>query len=216
MHPKSTPNIVCEQCGKAFYVKPSRRSERRFCSHACKSENMRGEPGLTPGNVARFWETVDMSGGPDACWPYMGARDPLGYGRFSICQQRHRAHRIAAELEYGPCPDHLRVCHHCDNPPCCNPRHLYYGTAKDNTQDMIRRGRAKFFDLRQLKGETHPNARLSADIVIALRREWGRERFVVADRARDLGITPQGLWAILKHKTWQHLPSVDELMKDSA
>jgi hypothetical protein len=54
-------------------------------------------------------------------------------------------HRFAWELAYGPIPDGLWVLHHCDNPPCVNIDHLYLGTVKDNTADMMRRGRMRHY-----------------------------------------------------------------------
>lgn len=214
MHPKHTlNNTSCLQCGTRFRVTPS-KADRKYCSQACYAEAQRGEEGMTPLNVARFWSRVDTSGGLDSCWPYDGMTDQHGYRYFSICQKKHRAHRIAAELFYGPCPDDRRVCHHCDNPSCCNPRHLYYGTAADNTRDMIERGRAKFFDLRTLGGEHHPNAILTEQVVLDLRKRWAREPFIVAEEARRMGVRPQTLWAVIKQVNWRHLPSVEELREE--
>lgn len=94
----------------------------------------------------RFWAKVDKSGGPDACWPYTGYITPEGYGWAYTGlptgqQQTHGAHRQAWINTYGPIPGDLQVCHHCDNPPCCNPKHLFTGTNNDNTLDMLRKER---------------------------------------------------------------------------
>ena len=90
--------------------------------------------------VVRFWSCVDRTG---ECWVWTAYLDPRGYGRFmrtwrSVVQ----AHRYSWELAHGPIGDPaLFVCHRCDNPKCVRPEHLFLGTAKDNTADMIAKGR---------------------------------------------------------------------------
>lgn len=80
-------------------------------------------------------------GKPNDCWPWLGARTPNGYGQFRLAGDTV-AHRIAFKLhnkvEISP---GAFICHHCDNPPCCNPRHLYEGDARTNARDMVTRGR---------------------------------------------------------------------------
>jgi hypothetical protein len=82
---------------------------------------------------ADFWDWVDQSGGPDACWEWQGHRTPQGYGR----------HRRAYSLAVGPIPVGKMVLHSCDNPSCCNPTHLRVGDAGDNIRDAMARGRWK-------------------------------------------------------------------------
>lgn len=101
------------------------------------------QQGYTP--VTPFWDNVDKSGGSDACWPWMKGRMPKGYGntmRLVDGKVVHGSHRIAWALTYGPIPEGFSVLHNCDNPPCCNPTHLFTGTASDNTRDMIEKDRA--------------------------------------------------------------------------
>lgn len=88
--------------------------------------------------VERFWAKVDQSGGAEACWPWMGGRHKFGYGNV---EHDVRAHRLAWELANGPIPAGLHVLHRCDNPPCCNARHLFIGTDADNVADMRAKGR---------------------------------------------------------------------------
>jgi hypothetical protein len=87
-----------------------------------------------------FWEKVNIKN-KDECWEWQGKNDPAGYGRYSI---GYYAHRLAWEYINGEIPISMFVCHHCDNPLCVNPLHLFLGTAKDNTDDMIKKGRAGF------------------------------------------------------------------------
>lgn len=90
-----------------------------------------------------FWHFVVLKRAND-CWPWAGACVTGGYGRLTTADGYILAHRRSYELEHGPIPDGMIVRHGCDNPNCVNPRHLQVGTMKDNTQDMISRGRARW------------------------------------------------------------------------
>jgi hypothetical protein len=91
----------------------------------------------------RLWAKVDIKGLND-CWEFTGARPVKNYGRLADGKGgRIRAHVAAWILTYGPVPDGHHVLHHCDNPPCCNPRHLFTGTNADNIRDSYAKGRRK-------------------------------------------------------------------------
>lgn len=100
--------------------------------------------------VTRFWENVRKS---DGCWEWTAYRTTaksqrhrgaVGYGRFMVTWRRViLAHRYSWELHNGLVPDGMVVCHHCDNPACVRPDHLFVGTQKDNIQDMLKKGRAR-------------------------------------------------------------------------
>ncbi len=91
-----------------------------------------------------FWRLVDKSAGEDACWPWTAAK-MRGYGQFWLKDRRVIAHRYAYEAANGSIPEsdvEILVMHLCDNPPCCNPRHLRLGTDADNIADMWNKGRS--------------------------------------------------------------------------
>ena len=101
----------------------------------------------------RFWSKVAIRT-DDECWPWLGSRDPKGYGKISGGPGLETlVHRLAFGLSRGRYPT-LQVLHHCDNPGCCNPDHVYEGTNKDNVRDRVTRGRSSM-------GEDHPKARFS-------------------------------------------------------
>lgn len=92
-------------------------------------------------DAQRFWSHVDRSGN---CWTWTASRNPDGYGRVYMHGKHGQlAHRIAWELTNGEIPDGLFVCHHCDNPSCVRPDHLFIGTCDDNHKDKARKGRSR-------------------------------------------------------------------------
>ena len=78
---------------------------------------------------------------PSGCMEYPGARLPSGYGWVWFAKRMRGAHVVSYMLFTGKNPGKLFVCHKCDNPPCCNPDHLFLGSAKDNRDDMVAKGR---------------------------------------------------------------------------
>lgn len=134
----------------------------------------------TPLNTPEmFWSKVVVTA--SGCWEWTKARDKDGYGKTSVNYRRVRCHRHAYELARGPVPGGLCVLHSCDNPPCCNPDHLFLGTNQENTRDKIAKGR-------QVRGEATVTAKLTAFDVGRLRemRASGRS---YPSLAREFGIS---------------------------
>lgn len=129
----------------------------------------------------RFWSKVEKTSG---CWEWGACRDPRGYGRIGSLNNTHRsvlAHRVAYELSVGPIPDGLEVCHKCDNPPCCNPDHLFLGTQADNMRDMAEKGR-------QPRGEDSISSSLTWDQAREIRRRYSKRRGTVVALAAEFGV----------------------------
>lgn len=92
--------------------------------------------------IMRFWSKVDMRG-PDECWEWQASLNIKGYGRFKVASYiTVTAARLALIITTKSEPKGLLALHSCDNPPCCNPHHLRWGTVQDNSDDMKRRGRS--------------------------------------------------------------------------
>lgn len=144
----------------------------------------------------RFWANVDRSAGDDGCWPWLRSRNSAGYGHVKLPGRIMRgAHRVAYVLGSGhPIPQGMFVCHHCDNPVCCNPSHLFIGTHQDNVDDKVAKGRqargermtaaklltaargdrhgSKTHPEKWRRGADRPDARFSVDDVRAIRAEY--------------------------------------------
>ncbi|GAG49732.1 unnamed protein product, partial [marine sediment metagenome] len=118
--------------------------------------------------LRNYWLRVKR-GGPDECWEWLADKNGEGYGRIQRLGKPYRAHRVAWELANGPIPEGMYVLHHCDNPACVNPRHLWLGTHLDNARDRNSKGR-------QASGETHGQAKLTETEVLAIRKDKRSQR----------------------------------------
>lgn len=147
----------------------------------------------------RFWFKVDRQG-DDECWEWK-AQPSQRYGSFPVTRngvsRNMRPHRVSYEMENGEIPDGMQVLHRCDNPRCVNPRHLFLGTPRENTDDKVAKGR-------QNKGEKVCTAVINEHIVreIRSRAEAGMKVFEIA---RDLDLTHAIVWHVVKRKTWKHV-----------
>lgn len=155
-NPKSKPNL-CVECGT---ITAGRGERCPACARRAQHKTLlKGEEG--------FWEHVDRSGGSEACWEWTGYGHD-GYGRVYRTTEHgvfRRSHRFAWYVTNGPIPEGMFVCHRCDNRKCCNPSHLFLGSAADNNSDRDRKGRT-----RVVRGLEHANAKLSDADVLEIRR----------------------------------------------
>lgn len=178
---------VCRTCGKEFRYFRS-NGPAHYCSRSC------ADVGRRRPIEARLWERIQITPG---CWNWTGPND-RGYGylrRGNKHQPRISAHRLSWELNVGPIPDGLFVCHHCDNPSCIRPDHLFLGTSADNSSDAVRKGRRP-------TGEQHHNARLTAEQVREIRRRFN-DGATTAQLGRAFGVTRQNIRFIVTGKSWR-------------
>lgn len=191
------------QCGCGLRTNLAKRTERKHgwvrgqplrfvLGHRAKLQPLTTEQ--------RFWAKVDRSGGPDACWPWLGFISPRGYGQIEVNGQPMPAPRYSYELRYGSLPPNLYACHNCpdgDNPRCVNPAHLFAGTPSENTQDMINKGRG-------IGGERHPLHKLTLEQITEIRATYaagGVPQYVIA---AQYGVSQAIISKIVRHEVWRH------------
>jgi hypothetical protein len=155
--------------------------------------------------VIRRFHALVIPRGADECWPCQQT-DAYGYGRVRLQyggrgnpRQRVevKAHRLAWELTNGPIPEGMCVCHTCDNPPCCNPEHLFIGTQADNDRDRDEKGRTP-------RGEHHSQSKLTVSDVRAIRR-MRRDGHTYRGLAAQFNVTNGTISALIRGATWTHV-----------
>lgn len=158
---------------------------------------------------ARFWAKVQR-GSPDTCWEWQGSRNHRGYGSITIAGKAARAHRVAWQFDNGAIPVGMMICHRCDNPPCCNPAHLFLGTPQDNVLDMVAKGR----HVRGPRDESATNwargtrnaaSKLTDEAVVEIRQRYdaGEVGKRIAER---FGISPSLVTLVGRRRAWLHVP----------
>lgn len=126
--------------------------------------------------VARFWSKVDIRS-EDECWVWKTGRISTGYGEFSYNRRPILAHRFAVMLREPI--DGLHVLHTCDNPPCCNPKHLRVGTNYDNVQDAVAKGRHVQHKLTDETARQIASTKGTAEPLAAIARRFGVGRTTI-------------------------------------
>lgn len=130
------------------------------------------------------------------CWLWQAGVDGCGYGQLRVNGPKEKAHRAAYRIFKGDIPPGMCVCHTCDTPACCNPDHLFLGTAKDNAVDRASKGRGGY-----LKGTANGRAKLTDSDVVFIRSSC----MTGAALGRMFGISKNMACRIKTGKAWTHL-----------
>lgn len=153
-------------------------------------------PPISTKQENRFWSLVDIQSDPDACWPWKLSTDMDGYGTISVDNIRIKSHRLSFFLANGRDPQDYLVCHTCDNPPCCNPFHLFLGTCEDNLHDASLKGRMK--SARTEFSETD----------VANIRIWYRLGIPIAEIAGLFDVTDTTISNVANGRSFHYLPGL--------
>lgn len=170
----------------------------------------------------RFWPKVARG---DGCWLWTAAIHRNGYGKFNIGGKILLAHRVAWSLAVGTVAEGSYICHHCDNPGCVRPDHLFIGTPVDNRQDSIKKGRDRIGNLKKdeseyyrpklvpstrntenlLRGSECTWAKLTEEKVREIRRRYISSRISQRRLADEYKVSVMTINDVVHRRKWKHI-----------
>ena len=186
-------------------------------------------PALSEKDKERFFSKIKIN--PETgCHEWTASKSIKGYGNIGMSGVVVSSHRVAYLLATGIDPLELCVCHTCDNPPCCNPEHLWLGTNADNTLDRDKKGRgivlkgdahysrlqpwrlargdrhgAKLKPESISKGSRNGGAKLSDSDVIEIRSRYSARDISQDVLALEFGVSRMTIQRIVLRKGWKHI-----------
>jgi len=153
-------------------------------------------------DLERFWSRVIIIDDEKSCWEWQGAKDKDGYGRIGIerkdFKKIYKTHRLSWELQNGPVPKENCICHHCDNPPCVRPDHLFLGTVWDNNHDKEKKNR-------QVRGELNGMRKLTEKEIVKIRELAYRGKFSQKEIAAMFLVSQSAISKIVRKERWLHV-----------
>lgn len=161
--------------------------------------NLNGQRGKLIDPETRFWLQVRKKPG---CWTWLGCLNKDGYGVIRVNGERPSAHRYSWMIHFGEIPEGIQVLHHCDNPSCVRPDHLFLGTIQDNVDDCMRKGRDK-----SAPGESNYGAVLTEEQVLEIRRRYKPKCKKNGGKAlgKLFGVDAEQIYRICSGKSWRHI-----------
>lgn len=182
---------------------------------------------LTTKQLERFNSKIKKT---KSCWLWEGAYHYNGYGCIKINNKTLRVNRLSWFLKNGKIPKNRYVLHKCDNPKCVNPKHLFLGTAQDNIDDCIKKGRFRVASGKNHGTKTHPEriatgerhgskthpekwvkgekiswAKLNDDLVRKIRKEYIPGVFGTERLAKKYGVSQRAIYCLVTRQTWKHV-----------
>lgn len=184
----------CQYCQIEFYVMPYqlRNGEGKHCSRKCQHDHR-----IT--RLEYFFKNISHEAHPEDCWIWTGRRIKFEYGTMVIKRKNCTAHRVSWTFHYGEIPKGMCILHHCDNPPCVNPDHLFVGTYLDNAKDRTKKQRGHM-----PSGSKNPMSKLNEEQVIEIRRRLanGEKTKILA---KDFNMERKTIDNIKTRRSWKHI-----------
>jgi len=179
---------ACLHCGNLFerhigIATQKLWDSRKFCSRACGHEARR----VAIPSVSVRLDRGSIPEPNTGCTIWLGAANNRGYGLMGVQGKLHLVHRLAYREHYGEFDPSLDVLHKCDMPPCCNPMHLFLGTAVDNGQDMATKFRS--------------SGKMTKAQVLEIRLSNKTQR----ELAKDFGVSTDTISKICLKKIYRHV-----------
>lgn len=160
-------------------------------------------PDLTDLELVRFWDKVDIQS-DDECWLWSAYRDTFGYGTFGIRragkQIMYRANRISLFIKTKEQAEIAR--HSFDNPSCCNPKHLSWGSHQDNMSDMLKRDRHR---TDPCLGSKHGRSKIKESDVLEIRASFANGSMTREQIVELYKIGDSTARDIIHRYTWKHI-----------
>ena len=153
---------------------------------------------LTKPPTERFYSFIDKLDASNGCWEWTGSttQGRLQYGRFTLNARPIYAHRYSYKIHFGEIPIGMLVLHKCDTPSCVNPAHLFLGTHKDNSLDMVNKNR-------QARHSKNGRAILSEKDVVNIRKS--RPQTTTKELAASFNVSVSTIQQLLSRRTWKHI-----------
>ncbi len=163
------------------------------------------------------------------CWEWVKGKFTLGYGAISVNGKTMKAHRVSYIIKYGEILDGRLVCHKCDNPSCVNPDHLFLGSTKDNTRDMMAKGRSGVITHRSYAGDQNPffnkkHSIYTKEKIADIHRGEGsckaklnddKVKYILENQelgmnalGRMLGVSAASVWQVIHGYSWTHVTGI--------
>jgi hypothetical protein len=167
------------------------------CKGASVKSGKRISPkSLEPGDLRRYVLAHCLRNAENGCLEWQRARTSAGYGHFYAQGQHFYAHTVMLKAPLEPGEE---TCHTCDNPPCCDPKHVFAGTRKVNVRDAVAKGRLNTSGLSKNGPYIRGKGTLTPEQISEIRTTVGS----TAELARRFGVSASAITKARKGVTWR-------------